>query len=43
MLRGFKKEELSGDGVTLAEFIDRLFGMENLPETHKAMTDLQLD
>lgn len=43
MLRGNKKETFSGDGVTLAEFIDRLFGMENLPETHKAMTDLQLD
>ncbi len=43
MLSEYTKEEVNQEGQSLAECIDGLFGMENLPLTHKALTDLGLD
>ena len=43
MLKGYTKEEVNQEGQSLAECIDALFGMENLPLTHKLLTDLELD
>jgi hypothetical protein len=40
MLKGYAKEEINQDGQSLAECLDGLFGMENLPLTHKLMADL---
>ena len=42
-LKGYTAEQLNTNGETLAECIDGLFGMENLPIVHKMLTDYRLD
>lgn len=38
MLFKYTKEEINHEGDTLSELLDSLFGMDNLPITHKVMT-----
>lgn len=40
-LSGCKKEDVDQEGTTLKELLDGLFGVENLPETHKVLGVLQ--
>ncbi len=42
-LSGYTKEQIDQEGTSLKELLDGLFGVENLPECHKALSALQLD
>lgn len=42
LLEGYTKENVNQEGSTFAELLDGLFGMDNLPLTHKALLDKNL-
>jgi len=39
MLDGYEKSQIDQEGNSFAELLDGLFGMDNLPLTHKALND----
>ena len=43
LLADYGKDALQQEGTTLKELLDGLFGGENLPESHKVLSELQLD
>ena len=42
LLEGYTKENVNQEGSTFAELLDGLFGMDNLPLTHKALLEKNL-
>ena len=43
MLDGYEKSQIDQEGNSFAELLDGLFGMDNLPLTHKALSDRNLN